>query len=62
MSETLLTRYGAAKYMGMSITWFARHIRPHIPNHGKPQAPRFKKEDIDAYVETKRVPPKVPRG
>lgn len=45
----LLTRYGASRYLGMSITGFDRYVRPHIPNHGKPGAPRFKASDIDAW-------------
>lgn len=58
MSETLLTRYGASKYLGIAVTTFHRHVRPHIPNYGKPYAPRFKAEDIDAWMQTKKVSPK----
>ncbi len=43
---------GAAAYLSVSPTYFSDRIRPHIPEINLNGMPRFKRSDLDTYIDS----------
>jgi hypothetical protein len=57
--KEILSKTEAAVWLGVSVSTFDRHVRPHLKDHSEHSRPRFKMDEIEAWMETQRVPPKV---
>lgn len=58
----VLTKTEAAAYLGCSVPTFDLHVRPHIANISEHSHPRFRSEDVEAWIMAQRVPPKAAHG
>lgn len=55
---SMLTIDEASAYLGMSRSSFERHVQPHVPVvHLTPRKPRYKTEDLDAWLATPIILP-----
>lgn len=53
----LLTRKEAAKYLGLTLRTFERHVQRHLPTVLIGARPFFMPKDLDEWVEAQRKQP-----
>jgi hypothetical protein len=51
----LLTRQGAARYLGLGLRTFQRHVRPHVPAIRVGSRPMYQQEDLERWVDERKV-------
>jgi excisionase family DNA binding protein len=60
--ETLFTEQEAADYLGVPLRWMrTARARGYLPIVKFPQYNRYRKADLDAYVEAQSVPAREQR-
>ena len=56
-SSPLLSVEAAAEYLGMSVNWCYRTLKRFVPHVKIGGAVKYRKDDLDAYIEQSAHPP-----